>query len=74
MTLNFAVGVVIGAAAVALLVSGKRIIRYCVGLWRVVASVEPRRNAPDVRAEQSREKDKAPPARASDDDPSRGSK
>jgi len=73
MTLNFAVGVVIGAAAVALLVSGKRIIRYCVGLWRVVASVEPRRRGEDVPA-QTHDANRTPHRTTSHDAPVRDAK
>ena len=42
MTWNIAIGCLLGGAAAVLVRSAARVSRYCLALWRVVGSVEPR--------------------------------
>ena len=75
MTWNFAVGVVLGAVAVALVLVARRVSSYCMRLWHVVASIEPRRHGTHVRAaEQPLEPTERQLERASEDDPVHGGK
>jgi hypothetical protein len=50
MNWGFALGCVLGGAAVVLILNAKRMSRYCVSLWRVVASVEPRQRGAGASA------------------------
>jgi hypothetical protein len=73
MTWKLAVEGVLGAAALALVLGARRISR----LWRVVASVEPRRRGADVpAAQQSSEPQQTRSAEepATDHKPVRGAK
>ena len=45
MTWHFAIGCVIGGAAAVLVLSAGRLWKYFVALWKVVASVQPRRRS-----------------------------
>ena len=75
MPWTFALGVVTGAAAVVLILFARRIFRYVVGLWRVVASLEPRRRGTDVPVRrQSLKPHETPQETSSNDDPVHGAK
>jgi hypothetical protein len=43
MNWSFTLGCVVGGVAAVLILSAKRVSRYCVSLWGVVTSVQPRR-------------------------------
>ena len=75
MPWTLALGVLIGAAAVVFILLARRISRYFVGLWRVVARLEPRRRGTDVPVRrQSLKSHETPQETASNDDPVHGAK
>ena len=55
MTWQIAVGCLIGGVAVVLAFSAARVWRYCVSVWRVVASVQPRKRGAGARLPKQRD-------------------